>query len=213
MNCITNQKNQALFITFEGIDGSGKSTQIKKLKEHLEKEGATVNVFRDPGGPEVSEKVREILLNPDFKIDPVTELLLFSASRSQLMAENVLPSLEEGSVVILDRFYDSTTAYQGYGRESISLEEIYKLNRIASHKREPDLTIYMKIPLNEAKSRMAEKKDRMEQAGDFFFEKVINGFEDLAESEDRFFTVDATASADKVHSWIWERVQSLLNGN
>ena len=202
-----------MFITFEGIDGSGKSTQIKKLKERLEKEGATVTVFRDPGGPEVSEKVREILLNPDFEIDPVTELLLFSASRSQLMAENVLPSLEEGSVVILDRFYDSTTAYQGYGRESISLEEIYKLNRIASHKREPDLTIYMKIPLNEAKSRMAEKKDRMEQAGDLFFEKVINGFEDLAESEDRFFTVDATASANKVHSWIWERVQSLLNRN
>lgn len=200
-----------MFITFEGIDGSGKSTQIKKLKERLEKEGATVKVFRDPGGPEVSEKVRDILLNPDYEIDPVTELLLFSASRSQLMAEKVLPSLEKGAVVILDRFYDSTTAYQGYGRESISLEEIHKLNRIASHKREPDLTIYMKIPLNEAKSRMAEKKDRMEQAGDPFFEKVINGFEDLAESEDRFFTVDATVSADQVHSWIWERVQSLFN--
>lgn len=199
-----------MFITFEGIDGSGKSTQIKKLKQGLEQEGATVKVFRDPGGPEVSEKVRDILLNPDYEIDPVTELLLFSASRSQLMAENVLPNLEVGSVVILDRFYDSTTAYQGYGRGSISLEEIHKLNRIASHKREPDLTIYMKIPLKEAKKRMAEKKDRMEQAGDLFFEKVINGFEDLAKSEDRFFTVDATASADQVYNRIWDRVQSLL---
>jgi dTMP kinase len=200
-----------LFITFEGIDSSGKSTQIKKLKDRLEKEGATVKVFRDPGGPEVSEKVREILLNPDYEIDSVTELLLFSASRSQLMAENVLPNLEEGAVVILDRFYDSTVAYQGYGRESISLEEIHKLNRIASHKREPDLTIYMRIPLSEAKNRMTEKKDRMEQSGDLFFEKVINGFEDLAESENRFFTVDATASADDVHKQIWDRVLLLLS--
>lgn len=202
-----------MFITFEGIDGSGKSTQIEKLKQRLEQAGATVNVFRDPGGPEVSEKVRDILLNPDYEIDAVTELLLFSASRSQLMAEKVLPSLKKGAVVILDRFYDSTTAYQGYGRESISLEEIHKLNKIASHKREPDLTIYMKIPLDAAKSRMADKKDRMEQAGDLFFEKVINGFEDLAKSEDRFFTVDATASSTQVHSRIWDRVQSLYKQN
>ena len=113
-----------------------------------------MEVFRDPGGPEVSEKVREILLNPDYSIDPVTELLLFSAARSQLMAENVLPGLRKGVVVILDRFYDSTTAYQGYGRESISLDEIHKMNKVASHKREPDLTIYMKVPLEEAQKRM-----------------------------------------------------------
>jgi len=136
-----------VFITFEGIDGSGKSTQIKRLKKDLEQEGALVKVFRDPGGPEVSEEVRKILLNPEYEIDPVTELLLFSAARSQLMAENVLPSLQEGSVVILDRFYDSTTAYQGHGRQSVSLDEIGKMNTIASHKRAPDLTIYMDIPL------------------------------------------------------------------
>lgn len=197
-----------MFITFEGIDGSGKSTQIERLKKRLEKEGAVVKVFRDPGGPVVSEKVREILLNPDYKIDSVTELLLFSAARSQLMAENVIPTLEKGAVVILDRFYDSTTAYQGYGRQSMPLKEIQKINKIASHKRAPDLTIYMKIPLDEAKNRMAEEKDRMEQSGDEFFEKVIQGFEKIADVEERFFTVDATQPSDQVHSRIWEHVQT-----
>jgi len=196
-----------VFITFEGIDGSGKSTQIKKLKEKLEQKGAQVETFRDPGGPIVSEKIREILLNPDYDIDVVTELLLFSAARSQLMAENVLPNLEKGRVVILDRFYDSTTAYQGHGRQSIPLDEIHKMNRIASHKCEPDLTIYMKVPLEEAKKRMAKQKDRMEQAGDPFFEKVIKGFNHLAENEDRFVTVDATRPSDQVHNQIWQFVE------
>lgn len=200
-----------MFITFEGIDGSGKSTQISKLRERLEKEGAVVKVFRDPGGPEVSEKVREILLSPDYEVDPVTELLLFSAARSQLMAEKVLPSLEEGAVVILDRFYDSTTAYQGYGRQSVSLDEIHKMNTIASHKRAPDLTIYMQISLQEAKKRMSKEKDRMEQAGDLFFEKVIEGFNEIAEAEDRFVTVDATKPAEQVHRLIWDQVHSHLH--
>jgi dTMP kinase len=196
-----------VFITFEGIDGSGKSTQIRKLKERLEEVGKDVKVFRDPGGPVVSEKVREILLNPDYEIDPVTELLLFSASRSQLMSESVLPNLKQGAVVILDRFYDSTTTYQGYGRESISLEEIHKLNSIASHKRAPDLTIYMKVSLEDAKKRMAANKDRMELAGDLFFEKVIKGYNSLAKEEERFFTVDATKPANMVHEQIWNHIQ------
>lgn len=196
-----------MFITFEGIDGSGKSTQIQKLKERLEQKGTLVKVFRDPGGPEVSEKVREILLNPDYAMDPVTELLLFSAARSQLMAENVLPSLEEGAVVILDRFYDSTTAYQGYGRESVSLDEIQKMNVLASHNRAPDLTVYMKIPLQEAKNRMADDRDRMEQAGDQFFEKVVEGFNKVAKQEERIITVDATQPENQVHDRIWQDVR------
>lgn len=195
-----------MFITFEGIDGSGKSTQIEKLRNRLEEKGALVDVYRDPGGPVVSEQVREILLNPNFEIDSVTELLLFSAARSQLMSENVLPGIEEGKVIILDRFFDSTTAYQGYGRESVPLQEIQKLNAIASHKRKPDLTIYMKLSLAAAKKRMAKTKDRMEQAGDAFFEKVIMGYNKLAEKEDRFFTIDATKPVSKVHDQIWQHV-------
>ncbi|MCW9707228.1 dTMP kinase [Fodinibius salsisoli] len=198
-----------MFITFEGIDGSGKSTQMGHLKEALEREGARVEVFRDPGGPEVSERVRDILLNPDYKVDSVTELLLFSAARSQLVAEKLLPALEGGAVVILDRFFDSTTAYQGYGRQSVPLEEIAYLNRIASHKRTPDLTIYMKVPLGEAKKRIAKKqKDRMEQAGDDFFQKVITGFDEMAASHERFFTIDAMESEEEVKKKIWKQVQT-----
>lgn len=200
-----------MFITFEGIDGSGKSTQITYLKNHLEGKGAQVEVFRDPGGPEVSEKVREILLNPNYEVDPVTELLLFSAARSQLVAERVLPALEAGSVVILDRFYDSTTAYQGYGRASLALDEIDRINRIASHKRMPDLTIYMNVPLEEAKKRMSEtRRDRIEQSGDLFFRKVIAGFDEMAATQERFFTVDATQSPEAVQQQIWEHVQTHL---
>lgn len=195
-----------MFITFEGIDGSGKSTQIEKLRHRLEKKGAHVEVYRDPGGPVVSEQIREILLNPDLQIDSVTELLLFSAARSQLMAENVMPGLKEGKVIILDRFFDSTTAYQGHGRKSIPLQEIHKLNDIASHKRKPDLTIYMKLSLSDAKKRMAKTKDRMELAGDDFFKKVIRGYNKLAEREDRFFTVDATETVSEVHEQIWQCV-------
>ncbi|MDZ7659224.1 dTMP kinase [Fodinibius sp.] len=196
-----------MFITFEGIDGSGKSTQIEKLRNRLEEKGALVDVYRDPGGPVVSEQIREILLNPDFEINSVTELLLFSAARSQLMAENVLPGLKEGKVVILDRFFDSTTAYQGYGRESVSLQEIHNLNTIASHKRKPDVTIYMKLSLTDAKQRMAKIKDRMELSGDEFFEKVIAGYNKLADREDRFFTVDATEPVSKVHKRIWKHIK------
>lgn len=196
-----------MFITFEGIDGSGKSTQIRRLKERLKEEGRPTKVFRDPGGPVVSEKVREILLNPDYEVDPVTELLLFSAARSQLVAERVLPHLRQGRVVILDRFYDSTTAYQGYGRESLPLEEIDQINDIASHKQAPDITFYMKLSLEEAKARMASKvKDRMEQAGDLFYEKVISGFDKLAETKDRVAVIDATQPQDQVHSLIWRRI-------
>lgn len=201
-----------MFITFEGIDGSGKSTQITHLRDHLEGKGVEVEVFRDPGGPEVSEKVRDILLNPNYEVDPVTELLLFSAARSQLVAEEVLPALEAGSVVILDRFYDSTTAYQGYGRASLPPGEIDRINRIASHKRRPDLTIYMKVSLEEAKKRMGEKhRDRMEQSGDSFFQKVIAGFDEMSTREERFFTVDATQPPEKVQQQIWTHVQSLFS--
>lgn len=200
-----------MFITFEGIDGSGKSTQIRHLRKHLEGEGTEVEVFRDPGGPDVSEKVREILLNPNYEVDPVTELLLFSAARSQLVSENVLPALGAGAVVILDRFYDSTTAYQGYGRASLPLDEIDRINSIASHKRMPDLTIYMKVSLEEAKNRMAKTyKDRMEQSGDIFFQKVIAGFDEMAKTKERFFTVDAAQSPERVQKQIWEHVQTLF---
>lgn len=192
-----------MFITFEGIDGSGKSTQIDLLKGHLAESGERVEVFREPGGTELSEKVRSLLLDPGSRIDPVTELLLFSAARSQLMSEKVLPLLEEGAFVILDRFYDSTTAYQGFGRESLPLEEIARINRAASHHRAPDLTFYLSISLEEARRRTeGRQQDRMEQAGDAFYRKVIAGFDELALREERFRRLDATLPADELHQRI-----------
>lgn len=197
-----------MFITFEGIDGSGKSTQIDLLKERLEKENHNTIVFREPGGTEISEQIRSLLLNKESKIDPVTELLLFSAARSQLIAEKVQPLLEQNTVVILDRFYDSTTAYQGYGRSSVSLKHIQEINEIASHRVEPDITFYLKISLKEAAKRTEQhEKDRMEQSGDAFYDKVIKGFDALAVSEERFVTLDATAPRQEIHRQVWEEVQ------
>lgn len=196
-----------MFITFEGIDGSGKSTQIELLKSRLIETNQAVEVFREPGGTAVSEKIRELLLEPDFSIHPVTELLLFSAARSQLVAEEVLPLLKSGTVVILDRFYDSTIAYQGYGRASVSLEQIAELNDIASHQTEPHLTFYLKISLKEAQKRTATmEKDRMEQSGNFFYKKVIEGFDALARQEERIVTLDATLSPEELHNRIWNHV-------
>lgn len=190
-----------MLITFEGIDGSGKSTQISLLKEHILESGKRVEVLREPGGTDISELIRGMLLNPEIEIDPVTELLLFSSARSQLIAEKVKPLLEEGSVVILDRFYDSTTAYQGYGRKSLPLDQVHQINRIASHGIAPDITFYLRLSLEESFERTAHmQKDRMEQSGIEFYENVIKGFDELAEQENRFVRIDASRSVEDVHS-------------
>lgn len=200
-----------MFITFEGIDGSGKSTQIDLLKKKLNDMDYQVAVFREPGGTLTSEQIRKILLNSDSDIHPVTELLLFSAARSQLIAEKVIPLLEKDTVVILDRFYDSTTAYQGYGRSSVSLKHIQEINEIASHQMQPDITFYLKISLQEAHKRTEQQdKDRMERSGDAFYQKVIKGFDALSVSEERFITLDATAPRQQIHQQIWEQVMSQL---
>lgn len=200
-----------MFITFEGIDGSGKSTQIELLRNKLDEAGHKAEVFREPGGVPLSETIRSILLDPEQEIDPVTELLLFSAARSQLLSEKVIPLLDKGAVVILDRFYDSTTAYQGYGRNSLPLNQIMELNRVASHQRQPDLTFYLRIGLEEAKKRTASaRKDRMEQSGDRFYRKVIAGFDKLAATENRFVTLDAILPPEEIHRRVWNQVSGRL---
>ncbi|OAN64239.1 dTMP kinase [Balneola sp. EhC07] len=196
-----------MLITFEGIDGSGKSTQISLLKDHLSKSGKEVQVLREPGGTDISELIRGMLLNPEIEIDPVTELLLFSSARSQLIAEKVKPLLAEGVVVILDRFYDSTTAYQGYGRKSIPIDQVHQINKIASHEIAPDVTFYLRLSLEESAKRTAHmQKDRMEQSGIEFFQNVIKGFDELSKSEDRFVTIDASKNVDEVHDLILSKL-------
>ncbi|MCC5913926.1 MAG: dTMP kinase [Balneolaceae bacterium] len=201
-----------MLITFEGIDGCGKSTQIEKLKHYFEKEGTTVRLFREPGGTELSEKIRHLLLHDDGDMDPVTELLLFSAARSQLISEKVLPLLREGSVVILDRFYDSTTAYQGFGRQSAPLNEIETLNALATHHTVPDVTFYLRISPEDAALRTAgSEKDRMEKAGDQFFKKVAAGYDQLAEANERFITIDAARSVEEIHAEILTHLKNRVS--
>jgi dTMP kinase len=200
-----------VFITFEGIDGSGKSTQIQLLKSYLSTKGIECHIFREPGGTEISERVRSLLLHDIEEMDPVTELLLFSSARSQLIAEKVIPLLNNDETVILDRFYDSTVAYQGYGRQSASLEDIKQLNRIAAHGIVPDITIYMKLSTEDAELRTASNsKDRMEKAGQNFFERVAKGFDELSKKEYRFRIVDAARDKSIIHKDIISHVEELL---
>lgn len=189
-----------MLITFEGIDGCGKSTQIELLKKYFDSESIKYHIFREPGGTELSEQIRHLLLHSTAAMHPVTELLLFSAARSQLISEKVTPLLEQGRVVILDRFYDSTTAYQGYGRKSADPENIMELNRIASHGLVPDLTFYLRIdPEIAAQRTEGAEKDRMEKAGSHFFRKVSDGYDRLAEQEDRFVILDASNPPEVIH--------------
>mgnify|MGYP006273109383 CR=1 FL=1 len=200
-----------MFITFEGIDGSGKSTQINLLKSYLSDRHLECFIFREPGGTDISERVRSLLLHDTEEMDPVTELLLFSSARSQLIAEKVIPLLEDNKIVILDRYYDSTVAYQGYGRDSAPLEDINQLNRIASHGCVPDLTFYLRLSLEDADARtLSNRKDRMEKSGRKFFQRVSKGFDELSANDDRFITIDASRSIPSVHDQIVSEVQKHL---
>lgn len=198
-----------MLISFEGIDGCGKTTQIELLKNYFKKNKITYYVFREPGGTELSEKIRSLLLHEAGEIDPVTELLLFSSARSQLISEKVIPILKKGEIVILDRFYDSTTAYQGYGRGSSDIEHINTLNKIASHNTIPDLTFYLKIDPDLANKRTAQnQKDRMESSGREFFSKVCSGYDEIAKNEDRFIVLDATLTPDEIHQQILNQINT-----
>ena len=200
-----------MLITFEGIDGSGKSTQIERLEKRLRSQHYEVEVYREPGGTDLSEKVRSLLLDKKNQIDPKTELLLFSAARSQLISERVLPGIQEGKIIILDRYYDSTVAYQGFGRQAGNMGDIYAINHLASHGVVPDITFYLHIELQEALKRTDTKpKDRMEVSGEDFYNRVIEGFKLLASREERFKMLDAKESPEAIHTTIWELIQERL---
>jgi len=202
-----------VLISFEGIDGCGKTTQIMLLRERLQREKMPVDVLREPGGTDLSEMIRGILLNPDVHMNPVTELLLFSAARSEVVATRVKPLLEQKVIVIMDRFYDSTVAYQGFGRGSLPINEINKLNNIAAHGLEPDVTFFLDIDVQQATERRSangQGADRIERAGDAFYERVRDGFNYLAGQNDRYHTLDATRPAEDLHHEIWLRVSGMI---
>jgi len=191
-----------MLVAFEGIDGSGKSTQARKLYEYLKEKGFKVYLHREPGGTPVGEELRKILLSEE--LDERTELLLFEASRSSLVFEKLLPELSEGAVVILDRFTLSTIAYQGYGR-GIEAGIIEIINSFATRGIEPDVVILLDLPVEEALRRLKEK-NRFEDKE--FLERVRRGFLELAQQEENVYTVDARGSEEEV----FERVLKVLSG-
>jgi len=201
-----------VLITFEGIDGCGKSTHIKKLKAYLTDKGYDVHVFREPGGTPLSEQIRDILLNSKDDIHPLAESLLFSAARAQLVATRIRPLLDTGAIVILDRFFDSTTAYQGYGRQAVPVPDIEQLNRLATQNLEPDITIYLKLDPEMAYERRKKvrKEDRMEQAGADFFKRVNAGFDALAAREKRIVVFDSSRSAAETFEAIEGHLEKML---
>lgn len=204
-----------MFITFEGIDCSGKSTQARLLAEKLQQTGRNVVELREPGNTRLSEHIRDILLNKDYsEINDRTELLLFAASRAQLVSEVILPALYNGNMVICDRFADSSVAYQGYGR-GLPLEDIEHINRIATQETEPDMTFYLDIAPETSVQRSAEREgmhtDRIEEGGVRFFERVIHGYMHLANRHSgRYFVIDGGEPVEKIHAIIWRLVLERL---
>ena len=202
-----------MLITFEGIDGSGKSTQAATLKEYYQKAGKEVLTLREPGGTEVAEKIRSLLLESRHEITPVGELLLFAASRAELVQQVILPALDNNTLVILDRFSDSTIAYQGYGR-GLDIGLLNEINRIATFGLRPDITFYLDLTPEEAISRKFSETslplsfesgelDRMENSGLAFYRRVRKGYLELVEAEqERLILIDARLSPTSIHSEI-----------
>ncbi len=204
-----------MFITFEGIDFCGKSTQVELLKKHLEQKNHKTVIIREPGGTEISEKVRDILLDKKNNLMFMeTEILLFAASRSQLVREKIRPYLDENYYVISDRFHDSTTAYQGYGR-GLSVEIVNNIHKVSIGETIPDITFFIDIPVEEAEKRKVAKGsrslDRIEMSAINFYEKVRLGYLSIASEEERFKVINGLQSIDNIHTQIineiifWEK--------
>ena len=206
------------FITFEGGEGCGKSTQVKRLQEALEKEGVEVLLTREPGGTWLSEEIRHLIKDQttDAPCDR-SELLLFLAARAQLVRNVIRPALEAGTWVVSDRFSDSTLAYQGYGR-GLPLDVIRRTNDFACGGLRPDLTLLLDVDPETARARMRGREaatrtaaDRIECAGDAFHARLREGFHALAVAEPaRIVTIDATGTPDAVWSRVWTSISRFL---
>jgi dTMP kinase len=201
----------SLFITFEGGEGSGKSTQAKALYRRLCKLAVPALLTHDPGVTSLGRKVARLLKwAQDVEISPVAELLLFNTSRAQLVAEVIRPELESGKVVVCDRYADSTTAYQGYGR-GLDLKMVASINKAGTLGLMPDLTVLLDMPVEGGLSRKGSRRDRFEDEDQVFHQCVREGYLKLASEEpERWLVVDATKSKDVIAGVIWDRVSKLL---
>ena len=210
---------RGLLITFEGTEGSGKSTQIRFLADRLRLLGRTVRLLREPGGTPIGEEIRHTLKHSlaNQAMMPETELLLMNASRAQLVREVIRPALAAGEVVLCDRFYDSTIAYQGYGRQ-LDLEIVRQIINVAVGETRPDLTLLLVIPAEVSEERRLARqstlpfmRDRMEEADRGFFLRVAKGYEAIVAAEPRRVRpLDATGTVEEIRAEIWRQVEPLM---
>ena len=204
---------QGLFISIEGPDGSGKSTQIELLREYLNQKGYSIVITREPGGTPIGESVRSILLNQDFReMDSTTELLLYAAARAQLVNEVIRPALEAGNAVICDRFIESSVVYQGIGR-GLGIDRVYALNDFALEGLRPQLTFLLDLDAEEGLRRKKNQAvfDRMEAEGLAFHQKIAKGYRLLADRDpERIIKISATLPIEKIHAMIVEEIESKL---
>ena len=204
-----------MFLTFEGVDCSGKTTQAAMLVDALRaRSSTTVHFIREPGGTPISERLRELLLDRrNLELSELTELFLFSASRAQLVAQFILPALARGEIVVCDRFHDSTTAYQGYGR-GLDLDAVRRINAVATAGTDPDVTVLVDIPVGEIearKKRSGSAPDRMENAGREFYERVRKGYLAIArEHPGRFIVIDGMRNVNDIAQDIRRAVEERL---
>ena len=206
--------DRGLFITFEGTDGAGKTTQIQRLSADLSKASYDVCLTREPGGTHISEQIRDMLLNPDnSEMVDTTELLLYAASRAQHVSEVIKPALEAGKIVISSRFADATVVYQGYGR-GLDLDRINHLNQIATDSVRPDVTFVLDLPVEIGLQRVQSSRgglDRLEREKIDFHRRLREGYQTLARQEpQRLKIIDAQLDPDQVYAQIQAVIQPLL---
>ena len=203
--------NNSLFISFEGIDGCGKSTQVKMLMNRFESDGIDSLLVREPGGTRISEEIRDVLLkNRNENMAERTEALLMTASRAQLTHDVIIPSLDSGLIVIADRFKDSTLAYQGGGR-GLDINYLLQLNDFATFELDPDITFFIDVTADEGRKRLNSKhSDRIEGAGKIFQEKVREQYLKLARIySDRFIVLDGEKTPEEIHQIIWLEIKRI----
>lgn len=201
---------KGLFITIEGPDGSGKSTQIERLKAHFQEKGYPAVFTREPGGTAISEKIRTLILDRENReMADLTEAFLYAASRAQLVAEMIGPAIDRGEIVICDRFLDSSIAYQGYGRELGDC--VRAINEYAVQGYLPDLTLLMRLDPQAGKARMKERNlDRIEDEQQAFHRRVYEGYLQLEREYDRFVGVDADESIEAVSTALIGHIEALM---
>lgn len=203
-----------VLITFEGLDGAGKSTQIERLRRTLEEQGRFVVITREPGGTDIGDAIRTLLLDPDQQqMAPRAEALLYAASRAQLLHQVVRPALARGEMVLCDRYVDASLAYQGAGLE-IGVEDVIRANLFATEGLRPDLTFLFDVSVSMSQSRVHESRgdvppDRIERRNSAYFQRVRNEFMRIAADEsDRVVVLDATRSPDELEQEIWQSVEN-----